>query len=109
MTTKSETRTYPRKVLRCQARVALPGMPALRAKTVDVSLGGICLVVPEQLPSGQTCNVGFEAPLNGKMVRVFAVAKVVYSILTGTEGFRTGLQFVELDAANNKLLAEVMI
>ena len=109
MTPKSETRNYPRKVLRTQARVALPGMPALRARTVDVSLGGICLMVSEQLAPGCICNVGFEAPLNGNMVRIFAVAKVVYSILSGTEGFRTGLQFTELDAANNKLLAEVMI
>jgi hypothetical protein len=107
--TKAETRTYPRKVLRGQARVALPGAPAMRAKTLDISLGGVCLLVPEQLAPGQTCNVGFEAPLNGQTVRVFAVAKVIYSILSGTEGFRTGLQFVQLDAANNKLLAELMI
>jgi hypothetical protein len=109
MTANSETRVYPRKVLRAQARVALPGMPALRSKTVDVSLGGLCLMVPEQLTPGKIYNVGFEAPLNGKTVRVFAMAKVVYSILAGTDGFRTGLQFTEIDAANNKLLAEVMI
>ena len=84
-------------------------MAAMRAKTIDVSLGGVCLIVPEQLPTGQTCNVGFEAPLNGNMVRIFAMAKVIYCILIGTEGFRTGLQFTQLDAANNKLLAEVMI
>ena len=109
MTAKSETRSFPRKVLRGQARVALPGMPAMRAKTVDISLGGICLIVPEQLQPGATCNVGFEAPLNGTMVRVFAVGKVAYSILSGTDGFRTGVQFVQIDAANNKLLAELMI
>lgn len=111
MTTKTETetRTYPRKVLRGQARIALPGMAAMRAKTVDVSLGGICLLVSEQIPPGQICNVGFEAPLNGKVVRVFAVAKVIYSILSGTEGFRTGLQFVEIDADNRKLLVGLMI
>jgi c-di-GMP-binding flagellar brake protein YcgR len=107
--TNSETRTYPRKVLRAQARVALPGMPALRARTMDVSLGGICLLVPEQLPAGQKCNIGFEAPLNGTMVRIFAVGKIAYSILTGTDGFRTGVQFTEIDAANNKLLAEIMM
>jgi hypothetical protein len=109
MTANSEIRVYPRKLLRGQARVALPGMPAVRAKTVDVSLGGLCILVPEQLIPGKIYNVGFEAPLNGKMVRVFAMAKVVYSILSGTDGFRTGLQFTEIDAANNKLLAEVMI
>jgi c-di-GMP-binding flagellar brake protein YcgR len=106
---KSETRTYPRKIMRCQARIALPGMAPMRCRTVDISLGGICLVVTEQLPVGQTCHVGFEAPLNGKLVRVTATAKIAYSILSGTEGFRTGVQFIQLDAANNKTLAELMI
>lgn len=85
------------------------GSAPLRARTVDVSLGGLCLLVPEQLPVGQVCNVGFEAPLNGQMVRVIGTARVIYCILSGTDGFRTGLQFVELDAANNKTLAELMI
>ena len=106
---KSETRNYPRKVLRCQARIVLPGMAPMRARTIDVSLGGLCLVVAEQLRVGQACDVGFEAPLNGKMVRVIASAKVAYCILSGTEGFRIGLQFMQLDAANNKTLAELMI
>jgi c-di-GMP-binding flagellar brake protein YcgR len=105
----SETRIYPRKILRCQARIALLGMPALRARTVDISLGGICMLVPEQLPVGQACNVGFEAPLNGKLVRVTGLAKIAYSILSGTDGFRTGVQFTQLDALNNKTLAELMI
>jgi len=78
-------------------------------RTVDISLGGVCLLVPEQLPVGQTCHVGFEAPLNGKLVRVIATAKIAYSILSGTDGFRTGVQFLQLDAANNKTLAELMI
>ena len=84
-------------------------MTPIRARTIDVSLGGLCLVVTEQLRVGQACDVGFEAPLNGKMVRVIGSAKVAYCILSGTEGFRIGLQFVQLDAANNKTLAELMI
>ncbi len=84
-------------------------MAPVRGRTVDISLGGLCLIVSEQLPVGRTCYVGFEAPLNGKAVRITATAKIVYSILSGTDGFRTGVQFTELDAANNKLLAELMI
>ncbi|RZI41430.1 PilZ domain-containing protein [Herbaspirillum sp. HC18] len=106
---KQETRSYPRKVMRSQARVALPGQLAVRAQTIDISLGGICVMVAEQLPVGRTYNVGFEAPLNGTMVRVYGVAKVIYSILRGTDGFRTGLQFTELDSPNRKLLAELMV
>lgn len=106
---KSETRAYPRKIMRCQARIALKGQGPMRARTVDVSLGGLCILVEEQLPVGQLCDVGFEAPLDGKMVRVIGSARIVYCILSGTEGFRLGLQYVQLDAANNKTLAELMI
>lgn len=81
----------------------------MRARTIDISLGGLCLFVPEQLPVGQLCDVGFETSLNGKTVRVIGAARVIYCILSGTDGFRTGVQFVQLDAANNKTLAELMI
>ena len=104
----SETRSTPRKTLRAPARVILPGLAPLKAKTMDISLGGISVIMAEQLPAGQTCTVAFEAPLKGNMVRVVAVAKIVYTILKGIEGYRTGMQFVEIDAANNKTLVELM-
>jgi c-di-GMP-binding flagellar brake protein YcgR len=106
---KSETRSFPRKILRAPARVALPGRPPLRAKTVDISLGGVSVIVADQFPIGQICSVAFEAPVNDNIVRVTATTRVIYSILTGTEGFRTGLQIIEIDAANNKTLAELMM
>lgn len=95
--------------MRCQARIVLPGMAPIRARTLDVSLGGTCVIAAEQLQIGQSCDVGFEAPLNGKMVVVIAAAKVIYCILSGTDGYRIGLQFTQLDAANNKTLAELML
>ncbi len=106
---KAETRNFTRKPIRGQAAIILPGAAPMRGKTKDISLGGLCLLVPGQLAPGQGCTVIFEAPLNGKMVQVTASARVIYSILSGTDGFRTGLQFVQLDAANNKTLAELML
>jgi c-di-GMP-binding flagellar brake protein YcgR len=105
---KSETRSFPRKVMRCPVRIQLQG-GNLRGKTIDIALAGISLMVPEQLQPGMTCTVSFEAMLNGTARQVTGTAKVVYSILSGTDGFRTGLQFVQIDAANNKTLAELMI
>ncbi|HJV74851.1 MAG TPA: PilZ domain-containing protein [Noviherbaspirillum sp.] len=104
----SETRSAPRKALRAHARVVLPGAAPLRAKTIDVSMGGVSIIVAEQIPVGQKCTVAFEAPFNGTMVRVVAVARIVYSILKGTDGYRTGMQFVEIDEANNRALAGLM-
>jgi len=88
--------------------IAFSGTSPMRVKTKDISLGGVCVIVPEQVATGRACMVMFEAPFNGKVVRVTGVAKVIYSILSGTEGFRTGLQFVQIDAANSKTLAELM-
>jgi c-di-GMP-binding flagellar brake protein YcgR len=106
---KSEIRNFPRKIFRCQAKLALSGTAPVQARTVDISLGGLSLVVPGQLHIGQTCDVEFEAPLNGKTVRVIASGKVVYCIHGETDGFRIGLQFMQLDAAISKTLAELML
>ncbi|GAB3539323.1 hypothetical protein GCM10027343_06570 [Noviherbaspirillum agri] len=106
---KSDTRSFPRKILRAPAKVTFPGRPTYRAKTMDISLGGVSVIVVDQFPVGQICTVTLEAPVNGNIARVTATTKVVYSILKGTEGFRTGLQIVEIDSASNKTLAELMI
>lgn len=79
----------------------------MRGRLLDISLGGVSVLLGEQLHPGQTCTVGFETPLNGKPVRVTGTARVIYSILSGTDGFRTGLQFLELDPANHKAVAEL--
>lgn len=105
----TEARAYPRKLMRCQARVIPRGMSPLRAKTIDISLGGVSLFVPEQLPAGQVCDLGFEAPHNGKMVRVIGTARVIYCVLTGTDGYRIGFQYIQLDPANSKALTELML
>lgn len=106
---KVETRNSPRKIFRCHARIALPGRPPHTCRTVDISLNGLCLFLSEQLKTGQACTVAFEAPLTGKHLPVVVNAKVIYSILSGTDGFRTGVQFVQLDAATEKIIVELMV
>lgn len=103
----AETRSFPRKPLRANAQVLLPGAAPLRGKTVDISLGGLSLFIPDQIPVGQVCTVGVDTLLRGNVVRITAVARIVYSILKGTDGYRTGMQFIDVDAASNKLLAEL--
>lgn len=109
MTSESDARTSPRKTLRCHAKVAVPGSAPINARTVDISMGGVCVFVPEQLPVGQACMIAFEATtVTGKVRAVATAAKVAYSILSGTDGFRTGLQFTRLDAEIKKTLAELV-
>ncbi|WP_151636570.1 PilZ domain-containing protein [Noviherbaspirillum aerium] len=106
---KPEPRSFPRKVMRCQAIVVVPGGNPVRCRTLDISLGGLSLMLSEQLRVGQECTIGFEAPLDGKMVRVMGQGKVVYSILAGADGFRVGMQFTNMDGANSKIVAQLMM
>jgi c-di-GMP-binding flagellar brake protein YcgR len=89
--------------------VAVPGSAVMRGRTIDVSLGGLSLTLPEQFSPGQQCDVAFDPMFDGAPHRIIAKAKVVYCILSGKEGFRVGLQFTSLDAENNKTLAKLMI
>ncbi|HVK95398.1 MAG TPA: PilZ domain-containing protein [Noviherbaspirillum sp.] len=105
----AESRTSTRKPLRCQAVLSFPNMAPIRVRTKDISLGGVSVLMPEQVATGLACMITFEAPMNGRVLRVSANAKVAYSILSSTDGFRTGLQFTQIDPASNRALAELMI
>lgn len=103
-----DTRIAPRKVLRCRAKVMLNGgRPPMIGRTVDISISGICLMLEAPLTAGQSCVIAFEAPVNGTMRKVMVSAKAVYSIC-GNEGFRIGLQFVQLDAANTSIINQIV-
>lgn len=106
---KSDTRNFTRKPVRGQSLLIHPNGERYRGRIKDLSLGGVCVLLPEQVAVGLDCKVALETVHNGQVVHLVASAKVVYCILSGTDGFRTGLQFAEIDAANNKLLAELMI
>lgn len=105
---ESDTRIAPRKVLRCRAKVMLDrGRPPMMGKTVDISVSGICIMLEGSLATGESCVISFEAPVKGTMRKVMASAKAVYSICSG-DSFRTGFQFVQLDAANTSIINEIV-
>jgi len=66
-------------------------------------------MLPEQLRVGLQCKIALEPQINGRGCRIVASAKVVYSVLSGSDGFRIGFQFTQLDAENNRTLATLMI
>lgn len=103
----AEARIAPRKAIRCRAKIVLDDKISLDARTVDISSSGICMILAEQLPAGRACLIAFDIPINGKMRKIRAVAKAVYSICSGTEGFRVGFQFVQVDAATTMTITEL--
>jgi len=101
-----EKRLAPRKTLQCPARIMLGEGRSLIANTTDLAPGGMSVTVPEQLSSGQSCVVTFGVPLAGGLRPVGAAATVLYSASNGTEGFRIGLRFVEIDPGGNRAVSE---
>lgn len=109
MTITPDARNSPRKTLRCHAKLTVPGAGQLNVRTADISMDGLCVFVSEQLRVGQACLIAFDVTtVTGKVRSLNLATRVIYSILSGTDGFRTGLQFTKPDAETQKMLAELI-
>lgn len=93
-----DRRLYPRKFLSGTGYVVVPGRPAFEVHTQDISLGGMGVVSPLNLPYELLCEMHFTLPREPAGMDVLAVSvRVVHSILSGRQrGFLVGLQFVNL-------------
>ncbi len=108
MAVQNDSRANARKILRCPARVTLPDGTALRGRTFDVSMGGMSIMMDNQLPLGTRCNVAFEALTGGKTIKVNVTAKAIHCALSGTDGFRIGFQFDRNDEAAAKAVRQLL-
>lgn len=93
MVDPKEARAEARKILRCTAKVVGGNGTQVSARTMDISMSGISLMVAEPLAPSQQYTIVFDAFANEKLIKVNAPAKVVYCICVGTSGFRVGFQF----------------
>lgn len=103
--TDADLRAYPRKTLRCRAKVAVLDKPSLDAWTTDISQGGISLMVPDSINPGQYCVIKFETGINEKAMLFSAIARAVYTVCSSSGEYRTGFQFHDLSAANADFIA----
>ncbi|HVL75122.1 MAG TPA: PilZ domain-containing protein [Noviherbaspirillum sp.] len=105
---KIDTRSFARKPVRGRALIVLPNGAKWPAKPKDLSKDGISVVTSEPLAMDVKCTVALETVCGSEIVHLMAQAKVIYCILSGTEGFRAGLQFTQIDSANNAVLAQLL-
>lgn len=93
-----ERRVEDRKVFRGPGQLLLPTREVLSVRTLDLSLGGIGLVAPSNLPRDAMCEVKFRSPIvSDRLETLLARGRVAYSVLSGKEnGFLVGLQFVDV-------------
>ena len=99
-----ELQREPRYPLRGRAQVALPNQIILAGRTVDISVGGVCLLIDDQIPPGVICTVRLEMLVKGKTHIITAQAKTIYGVFATGGGFRVGFAFREGDAQRTSLI-----
>jgi len=90
-----ERRQVERKPLRVRVRMTLADQPETEVRAVDVSTGGISLVVDLNLAPGTPCKLAFTLQLpDNSLHKVQVGAVIVHSTYSGQRmGFVTGVQF----------------
>ena len=63
----------------------------LQIRTLDVSMQGMAVMSPAPIREGTLCSVVLNVVVGPRLVQLQFSCKVIYCILTGTEGFRTSL------------------
>ena len=91
-------RLYARKVLRAAATVVLPGGAKREVKTWDLGLDGMAILSPKPISPGTRCELTFEVPQGDRSTEVNVPVKVVYCSFSGSDGFKVGVTFGDMDA-----------
>ena len=103
-----DARVGARKILRCPARVTLPGAATLKARTFDVSMAGISVIIDSPLPLNERYQIAFDAMVGGKVMKLNITARAIHCSLSGTEGFRVGFHFEKNDEATLKAVRQLL-
>ena len=92
---------YP---IRGRAQVAIPNHVVLPGHTLDISIGGVCIVVDEKLPLNISYPIRFEMTVNGKVEVITTTARAVYGVFASQGGFRVGFQFIDAEPKRTDLI-----
>lgn len=93
-----EKRQSPRKVLRIKAILTVGGSAKWNVTTMDIGKYGMSLTgIAKKMAPGEEVHVAFEMAFSGKIYNIGVNARVSHCTDTRTDGFKAGLQFLDLD------------
>ena len=90
-----------------RAQVALPDGRIIGGHTLDLSPGGVAVLLTDAIPSGFTYLVRFEVPINGTIHVIVTKSRLVYGVFAGDKGFRAGFAFAEADAQRAAIISRL--
>ena len=85
------------KVMRWPGSLRLNHATVLEGKAIQISSGGVGLLLGRSVREGEIGHVRVNAFINGAPVHLQARAAVVCCACVGMEGFRIALRFLALD------------
>ena len=99
-----EQRQSVRRVLLSNAIFIALDVSSQVARTIDLSIGGMSLILPQPLPIGQVCAVTFDVPYDQSKQRALVSGRVASCIPDGNNAYRVGVRFVQADAISKQLI-----
>jgi hypothetical protein len=91
-------RVTQRTQARLPATLTLMDETVHQALTLDLSHGGVSLQTESQLRLAQYCAVTFRVVIGASSHQVLAMGQVVYCDPDPVLGYKTGVQFLQIDA-----------
>lgn len=95
--TALEQRKAARKILLGRAVFASPELTVSTALTIDLSTGGLSLILPKALVEQPNCAISFDVPLQYQPQRVLVSGRVISCQRKAPQSYRVGVQFVHAD------------
>ena len=80
----------------------------LQIRTVDVSMQSLAVLSPVPVKAGKLCSIVLDAVLGERIVQLQFSCKAVYCILTGIDGFRTGLYIDDKVESHQQQLQKII-
>jgi c-di-GMP-binding flagellar brake protein YcgR len=102
-----EQRQLPRKIIRSKAMWVLAGTAPVAARTIDIGVNGMALLLDDAATPGQQGQVSFKMFLDGKENVLTSRATVMYCLFSSS-GFKVGLQFSNLELSAKTAIAKFM-
>lgn len=103
-----DTRTSPRLLFRRSAVLHIDDKHAVPARTVDISLEGICIEADLSLPIDTMCTVEVNASYTTEPIPLRLRGRVAYCVLAGAKGFRIGFHVAQLDPMAKKHVENIL-
>lgn len=103
-----DSRAAPRLLFRRPAVLHIDEVHAIPARTLDISMEGICIQADVSLPVDSVCTVEFNASYTAEPIPLRLRGRVAYCVLAGTAGFRIGFHLPSLDPFAKKHVEQIL-